>query len=112
MTSAVCTNSDVPRWFASQTPQRWFKARHTCSRVMSGFFPPEPIGLLGHEAHHQQAQDQVPHQGPVVAALEVAKADLRLADPEGVLHVPPPERHPEHLLARFPRPGHSPQTSD
>ena len=79
MTSDVWTNSDVPRRFASHTAHRWFNARHTCSSVTSGFFPPQPIRLAGHEAQHHQAQHQVTHHPRVVAALEVVEADLLLA---------------------------------
>ena len=97
MTSLVCTKSDVPRWFASQTPQRWFKARHTCSSVISGFFPPQPIRLLGHKPQHQQTENQVPHQGHVVPPFEMPEADLRLADPKGMLHVPAAESDPQQF---------------
>src|SRR6266851_7107705 len=99
MTSAVCTNSDVPRRFASQTPQRWFSARHTCSRVISGFFPPQPIRVFGYEPQHQQTQDQMPPQRHVVAPLEMPETDLRLADAEGMLHVPAAEGDPQQLCS-------------
>ncbi len=67
MTSDVWTNLDVPRRFASHTAHRWFNARHTCSSVTSGFFPPQPIRLAGHEAQHHQTQHQVTHHPRVVA---------------------------------------------
>lgn len=88
MTSAVCTKSDVPRWFLSHTAQRWFSARHTCSSVISGFFPPQPIRPLGDEAKHQQTQEQMPDQPYVVPSLEVPETDLGLADAEGVFDGP------------------------
>src|SRR2546421_8568684 len=100
MTSAVCTKSDVPRWFLSHTAQRWFSARHTCSSVISGFFPPQPIRPLGHEAQDQQTQEQMPDQPHVVPPLEMPKADFRLADAEAVFHVPAAEGHAQQLLQR------------
>ena len=85
MTSEVCLNWVVPLWLASAALQRWFNARHTCSRVISGFFPPESLRVQSHERHHQHAQQQVPHQPAVVPPLVVPKADLALGYPDAVL---------------------------
>src|SRR6188474_2789372 len=105
MTSLVCTIADVPRWFASQTPQRWFRARHTCSKVISGFFPPQPFGLLGDEAQDQQTQNQMSQQGHVAPPLEMPPADFRFADAEAVLHMPAAKGHPQELFQRRIRRG-------
>src|SRR5712691_3778806 len=93
MTKDVCSNSAVPRNAASHTVQRWFSARHTCSKVTSGFFPPEPLGLAGHEGHGYQAQHHVTHQPHVVAPFVMPKADLAFAHADAVLHVPAPKGH-------------------
>src|SRR5205814_9205231 len=98
MTSAVYCSSDVSRRFACQVRQRWLSAWHTCSMVISGFFPPEPIRVFGDKSHHHQTQDHVPHQGHVTATLEVAKADLRLGHAKRVFHVPAREGHPQQFL--------------
>src|ERR1700694_4112493 len=100
MTSAVNTTSVVPRRFSCQVRQRWFSARHTCSIVISGFFPPEPIRVFGNKSHHHQAQDHVPHQRHITASLEVTKADLSLGHAKRVFHVPARERHTQQLLHR------------
>jgi hypothetical protein len=71
----------------SPTPQRWCSAWHTGSSVLAGLFPAPPLRMLGHEPHHQQAQDQVPPQGHIVASLEVPEAHHRLADATALLHV-------------------------
>src|SRR6516225_1955455 len=85
----------VPRNASSQSAHSWFNASHTCSIVTSGFFPPQPLRLASDKGQRQQAQRQVPHQGCIVAALEVTKTDLALADPDGVLDVPAAEGHPQ-----------------
>ena len=82
MTAAVCLNSEVPRRLASHTPQRWFNARHTCSSVTSGFFPPQPLGLRRDKGQRQLAQRQVPQQRLIVLSLKVPKAQLTLAPAE------------------------------
>src|SRR5262249_2729712 len=102
MTSNTYARSLVCRCRRSQCRHTSPSARHTCSIVSSGFFPPEPLGVLGHEAQRRQAQHLVPHQGHVVAALEVREPHLAPAHPEAVLHAGAAERHPhphphEHL---------------
>ena len=59
--------------------------------VTSGFFPPEPIGLLGGEQQHQLAQAHVSDQPLVTASFEMAKADLGLGQAKDVLDSPPGE---------------------
>jgi hypothetical protein len=79
---------------------RWFRARLTCSIVISGFSPPKPIRVFGDKSHHHQAQDHVPHQGHVTARLEMAEAYFRLGHPNRMFHMPPAKRHAHQLLQR------------
>ena len=76
MTSAVNTTCVVSRRFSCHIRQRWFNARQTCSIVISGFFPPEPIRVLGDKSHHHQAHDHVPHQRHITASLKMAKTNF------------------------------------
>src|SRR5689334_8140136 len=94
MTSNSTSSALRPPCRASQLRLTRLMARHTCSTVTSGFFFPQPVCLLGYEGHGYQAQTQVPHQGRVVPPLEVAQAQVTLADSESVLHVPAAEGHP------------------
>src|SRR6185369_12241047 len=98
MTSAVCITSVVPRRFVCQMWHRWFRARHTCSIVISGFFPPEPIRLFGDKTHDHQAQDHMPHQRHITASLEVAEADFALGQPKRVFDVPTAKGDAQKLL--------------
>ena len=52
-----------------QSRQTTFNARAVCSIVnaSSGFFPPEPGRLLGHEQHHRLAEDHVSEHGGEIA---------------------------------------------
>jgi hypothetical protein len=88
MTAAVCTNAEVRRRFASPTAQRCFSARHTCSSVISGFFPPQPFRVVGDEGQRQQTQQQVPHQCCITPAFKVREPDFRLAHPKRMLDGP------------------------
>src|SRR5688572_8110953 len=92
MTDATCSTRDCPDLRSSQQRHSVFNARAVCSMVTSGFSPPQPVGLLGGEQQHQLAQGHVPHQPPVVSALEVGEADLRLGQAEHVLDAGPRER--------------------
>ena len=93
MTSTVCSTSVVLRRFSCHIRQRWFNARLTCSIVISGFFPPQPIGVFGDKSHHDQAQDHVPHQPHVTSPFEMAEADFALGHAKGVFDIPATERH-------------------
>src|SRR3954468_11092933 len=103
MTSARYCKRLVPRSFSSHSSQMLFNAWHTCSSVTSGFSPPEPLRLAGGEGHGHQAQHQVTHQRHVTASLEIAEADLALAETEAVLHLVAAEGHPQQPTQR--RPG-------
>src|SRR5438552_12516235 len=93
MTSLLCRTSGTPRRRRNTAAHRWFSARHTCSAVTCGFFPPQPLGVSGHEPEHDQRQGQVPPQPGVVPTLVVHQAGLLLGEAEGVLHREPAERH-------------------
>src|SRR5207248_7011109 len=92
MTSAVCTTVVFSRRFSCHTRQRWFSARHTCSIVISVFFPPQPIRMFGDKSQHQQTQDLMPHQRDITAALKVAEANFGFADAKRMLDIPAAER--------------------
>lgn len=96
MTSPVCCASGTPRRRRSIAPHRRFSARHTCSAVTAGFFPPQPLGVHRHEPEHHQGQEQVPEQPGVVPALVVHQPGLLFPEPEGVLDRGPAERHRQH----------------
>src|SRR2546423_5706636 len=98
MTPNSYASSLLPRNRRSQRRLTTRSARHTCSRVSSGFFPPEPLRLLGDEPHRYQAQAQVPPQGRVVPPFEVREAQLRLGHPKTVFHVPAPEADTDQRL--------------
>ena len=102
MTSLRCRTSGTRRRRRNTAAQRWFKARHTCSAVTCGFFPPQPLGLRGHKTQHHQRQDQVPHQPRVVPPFIVHQARLLLGQTETVFHTPAAKRHrqkPRHRRA-------------
>src|SRR5260370_1669610 len=103
MLAAVHGNRVVPRWRSSHAKQLVFRARHTCSRVTSGFFPPQALRLVSYESHRHQAQDQVSLQTDVMAALIVAKADLAFANPKRMLDIPTPQRHTPEVHQPQPR---------
>ena len=92
MTALVWLISELPRRRRNTAAHRWFSARHTCSAVTRGFFPPQPLRVRRHEPQHHQGQDQVPHQPRVVPPLVVQQPRLLLAQPERVLHHPAAER--------------------
>src|SRR6516164_66578 len=98
MTSTVHCNRVVPRVTASHSEQLVFRARHTCSSVISGFFPPHPLGLIGHEGHGHQAEHQVAEETDIVATLIMAKPDFAFANPKHVFDVPTPKGHTQELL--------------
>src|SRR5438067_5936750 len=98
MVADVNSSRVVPRVVSSQAQQLVFKARQTCSSVTSGFFPPKPLGLVGYEGHRQHAEDQMPQEAAVVAALVMAEAELAFAHAENMFHVPTPERHPQQFF--------------
>src|SRR5437763_16520161 len=93
MTIDLYATSLLCRSRSSHSRNTTLSPAHTCSAVTSGFFPPQPSCLLGHETHHEQAQSQVSHQGRVVLPLEVLQPYLLLAQPNRVLHVPAAEAH-------------------
>ena len=92
MTDATCSTRGRFERRSSHARHSVFNARAVCSTVTSGFFPPQPAGLLGGEQQDQVAQGHVPHQPPVAAALEVAEADLGLGQAEHMLDPGPRER--------------------
>src|SRR5919109_3570370 len=103
MTADLYSSWVVPRHASSQSPHCWFSASHTCSIVTSGFSPPQPLRLVGDEGQGHQAQRQVAHQCPIVPPLEVTEANLALAHPEVVFHVPAAEAHLQQPPQRRPR---------
>ncbi len=56
--------------------------------------------MFGDKVEHQQTQDQVPHQGRVAPALEVAKAQFRLTHAELMFHVPAAKGDTQQPLQR------------
>src|SRR5439155_1743766 len=88
MTSSSYSSSLLPRCRRSQRRLTTLSARHTCSRVSSGFFFPQPIRVLGDEPHCYQAQAQVSQQRCVVPSLEIQEAQIRLGQAETVLDLP------------------------
>src|SRR3954454_17452905 len=102
MTADVYCNRLVPRSASSHAAHTTSSPRHTCSAVTSGFFPPQPARLAGHEGQRYTTQHQVTHQGHIILALEMAEADLPLAQPETVLHVPTCEGHTQQPPQRRP----------
>src|SRR3954469_16781126 len=96
MTALVCRTSGTPRRRRNTAPHRWFNARHTCSAVTPGFFPPQPLRPGGHEPADDEREWQVPHQPGVAPALVVHQPGLLLAQPEGVFHRPPAEGDGQH----------------
>src|SRR3954453_11958306 len=95
MTPAVCTTVVVSRRFSCHSRQRWFNARQTCSSVISGFFPPQPMRVFGDKSQHQQAQDLMSHQRDITAAFEMAEADLGFADAKRMFDIPAAKRDPQ-----------------
>lgn len=61
----------MPRRLRNRTAQRWFNARHTCSAVTSGFFPPQPLRMEGDKSQDDQRQRQMADQSDIVPAFEV-----------------------------------------
>src|SRR6516162_5251742 len=100
MTAAVYTSRVLRRLRSSHAQQLVFKARQTCSRVTSGFFPPQPLRLTGDKDHGEHAQDQVPLQTLIMTALVVPKTQFALANPNAVLDVPPSKGDAEQLVQR------------
>jgi len=100
MTFDVYCKRLVPRSRSSHVAHTAFRPRHTCSAVTSGFFPPQPARLPGHERQRYTAQHQVPQQRRVVPPLEVAEAELALAQADAVLHIPAPESHAQQAPQR------------
>src|SRR6266480_201680 len=95
MTSDVYCSPVVCRSASSHRALTQFSPRHTCSVVTSGFFPPQVRRTTRRERQRQLAQSQVSHQTQVTAALEMAEAQLGLAEAQTVLHVPALEAHPQ-----------------
>jgi hypothetical protein len=100
MTRTTLFRSVVPRFVRIKARLTSANARLTCSSVISGFFSPQPIRMLGYEDRRQQAQDHVPHQAYPGSALEVSKAQFRLGHSKSVSHVPASERHFQQRLDR------------
>src|SRR5437762_10928854 len=92
MTSLLCRTSGTPRRRRNAAPHRWFNARHTCSAVTRGFFPPQPLRVGGDESQDHQGQRQVSQQPGVVPPLVVHQSGLLFAEPERVLHHPTADR--------------------
>src|SRR5262245_28575700 len=101
MTADVYSTAVVARSAASHPAHTRLRARHTCSAVTSGFFPPKPLRLAGHERQRHAAQRQVTHQRHVTPPLEVPESQLRLAQPYAVLHVPTAEHRTHDPLDRL-----------
>src|ERR1700722_14166797 len=103
MTSESFCNRGVPRKASSHAEHCWFSARHTCSIVTSGFFPPQPVCLTSHECQCHTAQHHVPHQRHIVPALKVSETELTFAHPETVFHVPATEADTQQTSQRCAR---------
>ena len=56
--------------------------------------------MFGDKSQHHQAQDLVPHQGYVAAALEVAETNLALGDAKRMLDIPAAKRDPQQRFHR------------
>src|SRR3954470_3325796 len=91
MTSLLCRIAGTPRRRRNTAPHRWFNARHTCSAVTWGFFPPQPLRAGGDESQNHQRRRHVPQQPRVVTPLVVHQPGFRLAEPERMLHHPTAE---------------------
>ena len=63
-------------------------AVRTWQRVISGFFPPEPLGLAGQEQVADLGDGEMFHQGVVLANLEMAQAQFVLFILQATLHGP------------------------
>src|ERR1700736_1909270 len=98
MTSNSYASSLLPRCRRSQRRLTTRSARHTCSRVISGFFFPQPIRVFGGKPHCYQAQAHVPHQRLVVPPLQIGEAPFRLCHAKTVFHVPASESHSNQRL--------------
>src|SRR5271157_2965068 len=98
MTSRVYARSLVPRRRLSQLRHTSAVARHTCSIVTSGFFFPQPLGVLGDEPQSKQAQGHVPHQRHITSALEVREAEFALGGAKTVFDVPAAEGNTHEQL--------------
>src|SRR5437764_15208669 len=108
MTKDVYCSRVVPRSRSSHAAQTRFSPRQTCSAVTSGFFPPQARCPASYERQRHTAQRQMAQQGRVAPPLEVAEAQLTLAQADLVLDVPAAKRHAHdapHRLARR-RVGH------
>src|SRR5215213_5198379 len=96
MTLLMWRTSATPLRRRNTAAHRWFNARHTCSAVTSGFFPPQPLRVGGDEAEDDQGQGQVSHQPGVVPPLVIHQPGLLLPEAEGIFHRPAPERHGQY----------------
>jgi hypothetical protein len=83
----------MPRRRRKTIAQRWFKARHTCSAVTCGFFPPEPLRLSSHKTQHHQRQYQMPYQPRVIPTLIIHQPRLLLAQTKSLFYRKSPEGH-------------------
>lgn len=87
MILATSSTGERERLRRSHRRQTVWSARATCWSVISGFFPPKPVGPLGDEGHDELAEDRMSHQPDVTASLEVRESDLGLDHAEDVLDV-------------------------
>src|SRR4051812_5957158 len=100
MTSLLCRTSGTPRRRRNTAAHRWFSARHTCSAVTWGFFPPQSLRVGGDESQNHQSQRQVPQQPGVVTPLVVHQPGFLFAESERMLHGPTAEGDGQHPTQR------------
>jgi len=80
-------------------------AARTWHRVISGFFPPQPLGLAGQEKMADLSDRQVSHDGVVLADLEVAHAQFVLLVLQAALDGPAGEGDMQNGFERRARRG-------
>src|SRR5271169_6252443 len=97
MTLPVCCSSGTPRRRRNSTAHRWLSARHTCSSVTCGFFPPQPFRVCRHEPQDHQGQGQMSNQPQVVSAFIVHQSRFLFGETESVLDRPTAKGDCQHL---------------
>ncbi len=65
-----------------------FVAVRTWHKVISGFFPPQPLGLAGQEQVAHLRHREVPQDGVVLANLEMTQTEFILLVLQRAFHRP------------------------